>query len=118
MCRLSRTIPGSLNHVGNDSPVDDQRGNEKRGSRGVVLVAVHNKDRIECKVSGRTFSQYLTSRPCDLQANLVVLQIISLYFSHCPLHCGLYGVVLLVATLRLCKKFLISFEINEAPLSE
>ena len=45
LCRLTRTGPFSNNQDGRESPVPDRRGNEKRRSCGVALVAVQRRDR-------------------------------------------------------------------------
>ena len=71
-------------------------------SCGVVLVAVHNKDRTECKTWVNMTSHLDIGRLRVFKATFMPVQIISLYFSHWPFDMGLYTDVLLVAIRKLC----------------
>ncbi len=89
--------------VGTDPPVDNRLSNRKNLSCGVLLVAVHSRDLMECRASGSTSYQCVTGSPRVSKAILIVFQIVPLYLSTWPLHAGLYGVVRLVATPRLMR---------------
>ena len=68
--RLRRTGPGVNSQVSIDPPVNDCLSNLKKLSCGVQLVAVRNRDRRECSVSGSTSCQCVTGRPWVLRPRL------------------------------------------------
>ena len=60
----------------------EQRLNIKNRLWGVVLVAVHSKERMEYNTSIKTTSHFDKGQFHDFKANLTPDQIMSLYFSH------------------------------------
>jgi len=58
-----------VNQDGRDSPEHERREKLKDRSWGVVFVAVHNSERIECRISSRTTSQCEGGRSKDFRAS-------------------------------------------------
>ena len=60
----------------------ERRLNVKNRSWGVVLVAVHSKERMECNTLIKTTCHFDKGQFQDFKANLTLDQITSLYFLH------------------------------------
>ena len=105
-------------HVGTECPLEHRLWYPNSRSWGVQLVAVHNKDLIECNVCGNTCSQWDCLSPRGSRANETVIHTIPLYLSTCPFPHGLYRLVRLVATPRLLRNNFSSSDIKLVPRSE
>ncbi|KFD50069.1 hypothetical protein M513_09029, partial [Trichuris suis] len=79
MSVLRRAGPDYSSHVDNDMPVDDRRLNVNSRSCGVALLAVHSKERMECKASGSTICHCSTESLRALSANVTDFQITPTY---------------------------------------
>ena len=100
VCFFMRTRPPANNHWGNVVPMVERRWKLNSLSCGVAFVAVHNKERTAFSESGRTTSQYFTSRDLDFGESVIACHRVAFSLSTCPFPSGLYGVVRLVATSR------------------
>jgi len=72
-CLRKNTGPGRINQAGRDFPLGDFRQKKRRNSSwGVTSVAMHNSERVACKVSINTVSQHSTGKPSEFQHNLII----------------------------------------------
>ena len=73
--RFNKIGPGEDSQDGTDVPRVKRQLNVKNRSWGVVLVAVHSKERMECNTSIKTTSHFDKGQFRDFKANLTPDQI-------------------------------------------
>ena len=107
-----------VNQVGTDAPLVHRRWWIKRRLCGAALVAVHNNNPIECRVSCKTSCQQLTGSSRVLSANKAALHKVPFKRSTCPFPPELYGVVRLDENPFWSRKSVSCVLMKPEPLSE
>ena len=79
---------------------------------------VQSRERMEFRALGRAISHCSGPSPLDFSASVTAFQMTPLYHSTCPLPCGLYPVVRLVAMPCAYRNCLSSADMKHEPLSE
>ena len=98
-------------------PLNDFRVCRNIRSCGVQFVAVNNNERIECKTSGSTYSQWICSSFLVRNANNTACHKVRLSHFTCPCSCGWYLEDLLVGMLKLCNQDFSSYDMKLEPWS-
>ena len=65
-------------HAGKDLPLRERLSKLKNNLCGVAFVVVFNRDRIECKASGKTVSQHDEDKLLDFIERRIDLQTITI----------------------------------------
>ena len=86
---FSSAVSPSDSQLGMEVPLADRLWNIQNLSCGVAFVAVHNRDRTECRASGSTSCQWDWGRPRDFSLRVMAFHKVPFVFSIWPLQAGL-----------------------------